>query len=664
MRALNWGTRPSDILLHPHSPLALADVLLVEGGCFDLVASDTQANDTAREQNAAGTEPEATPTAAARRRKRRTRERMNLLTLHTRTELQKRCRALTVENALVKQKHEQHLFLAAGFIEAKGMRAPVLLYPALLIHKPGNTGHEIRLTSGRPDLNHKALAVFNERFGIDLQKPTSTEPLSDYFAQLAAAITPVAGLDFSFEVALGNAAPKSFTTRRLTSETLPDVPDRFDFALALSLASDVSLDELHTVLDLIPEVSRDDAKPDAGTSANTTLAQDEITQLRTLSVNLATRGLDKIAFQQLPELADQINSWVNHITIGRKSAIVTELFSSLRLNTTQLARLANVMELLDKAPVDFESPMQANLAYSSTGTILRRAQHQAQLIEEEFEIMQHHFVMELIPTKTELLQLIDELDRPSPKPLPEVQEALSDVVDADYFHARRRFMDFSRERPAHIEQEHTLRLKQLAKVLRFRELFVNNTEYRQSLGTSYRGLSTDWAQLTAAVEFARELSEALGSEAMAAIAIADLPHFRRSLIADLDALQASNDALRAALTVFGRDWVSRSVEEFVNHLEQTASSLHEWRLSFDHLMADNTWTPAVVLARFTGKSALDKATERRVQAARAHIADTLGSDHSDLEAVAGTLDWLRMASRHAAESQLDIDAIVDHLQIA
>jgi len=198
-------------------------------------------------------------------------------------------------------------------------------------------------------------------------------------------------------------------------------------------------------------------------------------------------------------------------------------------------------------------------------------------------------------------------------------------------------------RPAHIEQEHRHRLKQLAKVLRFRELFVNNTEYRQSLGTHYRGLRTDWARLTRAVGFAQELAEVLGSEAMAAIAIADFPQFRRSLVADLDALRSGNDALREAIKVFGRQWETQPVEMFRTHLEETSFRLHEWRLSFGELMT---------------------ATEQRVRAARARIADTLRSGQGDIDTVTGTLEWLRTASRHATERQLDIGAIVDHLQIA
>ena len=39
-------------------------------------------------------------------------------------------------------------------------------------------------------------------------------------------------------------------------------------------------------------------------------------------------------------------------------------------------------------------------------------------------------------------------------------------------------MEFSIEKPANLTPEHRRLLGQLAKVLRFRELFVNNTEYR------------------------------------------------------------------------------------------------------------------------------------------------------------------------------------------
>lgn len=652
-RALDWSNRPSDILLHPHSPLALADVLGRPDGTFDLIANQEFDAET----------PVASDTTihaitAARPRAKRQRERMNLLSRHSTVELQSRCRSLLVENALVKSADEQGFYLAAGFIvcDQLSMRAPILLYPALLIHKPNQTGHEVRITDVEPDTNTQALKHLKDSLNVALPARIFAEPLTDYFARLAAAITPIDGLELVFDTALGNAAPAFQRHRTPSVSVLPDVPECFDIALAMTLASDVSLDELHTILKLIPDVDGAFAM-----SANSdTEAHEDVTRLRDYSVKLAARGLDHVAFAELASVPQDIDAWLARIANARTSHTVADLFSEHQFSVRELARLGGIMELIDKAPADIETSAHGDLAYASTDTLLRRARHQAQLIEDEFEALQTYFIMELIPSKAELLQLIDELDHDDSAHV----DSARGVVNADYFHARRRYMEFSREKPAHIEDQHRRRLLQLAKVLRFRELFVNNTEYRLALGSEYRGLRTDWDRLARNISYARELSDVLGSESLAATALCDFTRFRSAMVHDLETLRFSNEALREAIALCGRDWQTRPINDFHDHLRDTAQRIREWQLSYGDLSAHGARTPAIVLSQFTGQKRRDAETERRVRAARASIDDSLRSGRSDAAIVAGTLDWLRDASRHASERKLDIGAIVDHLQIA
>jgi len=44
-RSLDWSERETDLQLYPHSPLALADVLGNEHGCFDLLAEAADADE-------------------------------------------------------------------------------------------------------------------------------------------------------------------------------------------------------------------------------------------------------------------------------------------------------------------------------------------------------------------------------------------------------------------------------------------------------------------------------------------------------------------------------------------------------------------------------------------------------------------------------------------
>lgn len=659
-RALDWSSRPSDLPLHPHSPLALADVLSRGDGCFDLIPEENAESGRQRpEPQRTYVDPQIAtllrPMASPRPRSRRTRQRMNLLTQLEAADLRQRCRDLMVENALVKKADEQRLYLAAGFIVSDGLRAPVLLYPALLLNTADKPVPEVQIRDSEPDSNTVAFASIKSRFGLTVPVRESAEPLTDYFARLAAAITPVQGLELQFDIALGNAKP-AFHQEPRRQTLLPDVPECFDVSLAMTLARNVSLDELNAMLRLIPDLAGvNDSVVDH--SAQTV---GDVASLRELSVKLAARSLDNIAFDQLPESVVKMETWLAHIIASRRTSTVSQFFADHQFTVRQLARLGAILELVDKAPADLESSGHGNYAYASTEVLMRRARHQAQLIQEEFELLQQHFVMELIPSKHELLQLIEDLDDEI-TPQPSTGDG---IINADYFHARRRFMEFSRENPAQLDSGHRKRLMQLAKALRFRELFVNNTEYRLALGGSYRGLRTDWAQLAKTVAYARELANVVGSEDLASIAIADFAGFRSSLINDLDLLRTGSESLRDAVTLFGREWENRSLREFCKHISETALRLHEWNDEYLPLAQYGAETPASVLSQFTGQSRRDAETERRVREARDKIAATLRSGRSDPTMVAETLDWLRDAGKHASERQLDIDAIMDHLQIA
>ncbi len=83
-------------------------------------------------------------------------------------------------------------------------------------------------------------------------------------------------------------------------------------------------------------------------------------------------------------------------------------------------------------------------------------------------------------------------------------------------------------------------------MLRFRELFVNNVEYRAALGISYKGLRTDWPVLIQSSEYARELAEVLGSENLAATIVNNWRAFRGHFARELETVQHAADATRPA----------------------------------------------------------------------------------------------------------------------
>lgn len=669
-RSLDWGTRASDVLLFPHSPLALADVLTHPKGRFDLLpvppASSAAADELVRENALAGEAATDAPVVSLqqRRRQRNPRERVNLLTRHGDEELLERCRQLIVENALVKDRGVRQLFLAAGFVSWTDAidrdlrrRAPLLLFPVLLVRLPEERRYELRLDGSEPLGNDGLVRLMLEQHELVLPPAPPGSPLADYLALVAGLVTTVDGLTLDFEIALGNAdlPPRVATTEPVR---LPGFPTLFDRELATSITGTFSLDELHAVLHLLPDYANLTLPAGAPTppddSASTT--DMAIARLREYAARLAAEGLDKIEFRHLGALPDSLIRWRAATDAGLSTATVESLVGKATIGARHLVRLAGIIELIDKAPSGIEHYAHPDLCFRATSGVLRRARHQARLIEDELAALQDWFVLDKVPAKRQLLSLIEELGGSV--------GVEPDIVDADYFNARRQFMEFSIEKPANLTPEHRRLLGQLAKVLRFRELFVNNTEYRSALGPGYRGLRTDWDALEAMSDYATELADVLESETLAAAALSAWPVFRKAFVADLEKLQQAADATRRLLRIGGARWQTRPIDELLSHTFELGTRLEGWSQEYGRIDSHARRTPASVLSRFSGRERDDMLTEVRVGETQAHIDALLVEDENRRAVISATLAWLHEASDVAARHELGVEALQARLQLS
>ena len=657
-RALDWSTRPSDILLFPHSPLALADILSHESGRLDLLPVPPAGSGAASEpatENALVESGSKTPVVPLqqRRRHRHPRERVNLLTRHGEAELLERCRGLLVENALVKGPGERQLFLAAGFVTwpdadqpSLRRRAPLLLYPVLLARLADGEGYELRLDGAHPFGNDSLREALHADHEIALPPPDPESPLADYLALVASRMAGCATLELDFDIALGSAdvpRPKEVVVEK---PRLPETPPAFDAPLAAEIAGTLSLRELTAVLYLLPDYELSPSAPEASRDAG-------IARLREYAIRLAAEGLADVEFRHIGALSESLERWRETITGALSTSSVVTLVGEGSIGARHLVQLAGIIELLDKAPLFIDGYAHPDLCFRATTTLLRRARHQARLIEDELTALQERFVLDKVPAKRQLLSLIEELGGSV--------GSEPDIVDADYFNARRRFMEFSIDKPAHLTPEHRRALGQLAKVLRFRELFVNNVEYRAALGPGYRGLRTDWEALESVSEYARELAEILGSETLAAAAIGAWPTFRRAFVMELETLQGAAEATRRLLLIGGARWQSRPVEELVEHAADLGERLLRWHLDYGDVVTHAARTPASLLERFTGREREDLMTESRVAEAQRRIAAGVTERGLSAGAIADTLRWLREASETAERHSLGAEAISAHL---
>lgn len=644
----------------PHSPLALAGVLSQKGGYLDLVPQPDE-SDAVRSTSGNNpiNEPDATP---GRENKRSTRQRINLLTRHSEADLLLLCKKILVENALVKHKGDRQLYLAAGFIswpqansQADRQRAPLLLYPALLVRIPDEQRYEIRLAGDTPEYNVTLAQQIKQHHGCSLPAFDEDMPLVDLFAQMAESLQGSSQLELEFDIALGSAA---FINTGLDSDDvrLPDVPALFDVALAMSITGNKSLEHLTALLQLIPDFSLPDAIDGHDEQSTEKSSTKGAARLRRYSAKLAAEGLDHVEFRQLPSLPSLMARWTDLMTGAMSTQTIAEVLGTKELSARELIKLASIIELIDKAPDSVEQWAHGDLCFANSTVLLRRAQHQAKLIEDELQALQEHFRLDKVPAKSQLLSLMNELGGNV--------ETEPDLVDADYFNARRQFMEFSTKKAANLTAEHRRSLSQLAKVLRFRELFVNNVEYRAALGKGYKGLRTDWPMLVQSSDYARELTEVIGSESLAASIINNWAAFRENFSQELETLQQAAEATRRLLGIVGKRWQTQPVSALSTHAALIAGRLQEWRQEYGSVESHADKTAAMVLSSFSGQTMDHVLVESQVDEAQSRIRQQLADGKINIEQITHTLGWLSEAIATASENNLDIESIVEHLQIA
>ncbi len=654
-RLLDWSSQQSDIALLPRSPLTLEEVLTKNGGVLSLSPNDTVSSDKAdkirSQNNLSLTENLST-----------------LLTQHSKADLLSQCKNILVQNALIKIKGDRQLYLAAGFVswppagattsasdKDQHQRAPILLFPAILVRVTNEQRYEIRLTGDTPEFNSALRQHVEQRYDCRLPPFDSGTSLTDFFTQVSESLQDAGSLELDLSIALGSAAVVSNPN---TSKTvlLPEIPEHFNINLAMSITGNKRLEHLTAVLQLIPDfkhsAEHDISENETSNSEDTNTAA----WLRRYAAKLAAEGLDHVEFKQLPGLPTLIGKWNEQVAQATKSQTLHSVLATPDLSALELIKLAGIIELIDKAPDNIETRAHGNLCFASSTLLLRRAQHQAKLIEEELTALQEHFHLDKVPSKSQLLSLITELGgMPVNEP---------DLIDASYFNARRQFLDFSKDKPNNLTMEHRRNLSQLAKVMRFRELFVNNVEYRTALGRDYKGLRTDWPTLVQTSDYSRELAEVLGSEGMAASIINQWLPFRDSFASELETLQQAADATRRLLSIVGKRWQTHSLSALSAHASMIADRLKAWNTQYGSVKSHADKSAAIVLSSFSGPYMDHVLIETQVDETQSRIRQQLADGEINLDQVSNTLAWLSLASATVSEHDLGIDAIVEHLQLA
>ena len=659
-RNLDWGSLASDIELFEQSPLLLADALSTKGSELKLTPVGASGSDATVDPD----QPDNVTSIQTIKSRKAETDQYNLLTRYDADGLREQCKQVSIQHALVKKQGEQRLYLAVGMLhwvsdeeQDVEFRSPLLFYPTQLINQENlqsESGfvHAITNDSEHPEFNYQLTSELRARFGITLPVFKASQSLAEFLEQIETCISTVNGLRLELHVALGLCKSPAGITAGDDGDGLVvgRLPIEFDARLAAQLIRKQDIESLRSTLRLLKasnerELHGEEPQDDVMTAP-------DINEVREFSVLLEQHGLGKVRFQDLPDLPEQIHEWIDCVEPITQSELVTSCLAADTIDAVPLMKLAGLVELFDKDPINLEPFVHADLAYRGTPLLFKRAKYQARLIEEELAQLREHFHLERVPPKHQLLQLLDELSG--------VEGNTIEVVDSEYFHARRRFMELSIEKPTTLTELHRRHLNKLVKVLRFRELFVNNSEYRLALGPAYRGLKTDWDALEGIINYAQEISTFTANEALAADILGDWRHFREVYFAHLDELQVAGRALHGLLQIDTPHNPQISVNELLEHGRVLAGKLQKWNLEYGLITNYGDKTPATLLSIFSGKSKQDKATEVQVRAANRQLQQYLikNQDAGALHRINATISWLNDAASGDTASVAAIQEVV------
>lgn len=669
IRNLDWQTLPTDIELFDQSPLVIAQALATTDGILRLTPAASDTSDAGNMSSIDQSESSNVTSIQSLQTRRDHTDHNNLLTRHTAAALRERCRKLAVKHALVKKPGEQRLYLAVGMLEwsaeenpADDRRmptvcSPLLFYPMHLVtleneHSESGFTHSVKNDCDLPEFNYQLASELRNQRGITLPVYKASQTLAEFLQQISDCIGTQNGLKLLPKVAIGLArAPAGITSKTQNSSlNSSKLPTHFDVALAQGIVNGMDMAELRSALRLLTAANDVDLIGDEESADMPSTP--EINEVHEYSTLLHNSGLGNTRFQDLPDLPEQIEEWCASIEPFARGELVTEVLQQQDIGAVPLLKLAGMLELLDRAPSDIESWIHPDLAYSGTPLLFKRAKYQARLIEEELGNLKDHFHLDRVPPKHQLMQLLDELSGSEGHQI--------EVVDSDYFHARRRFMELSMDKPTTLTDFHKRQLNKLVKVLRFRELFVNNSEYRLALGPAYRGLRTDWDELESNINYAQEISEYVCSEGIAAQILGNWAEFRNHFIASLDEFQVIGRHLHRLLQLGQNRDTEYAASDLLANMHSLADQLKHWNNEYGLITNYGDKTPAMLLGIFTGRYSQDKKTEQNVSHTRKVVQQFLVSNRgkNSVKRVQSTLEWLNSAVADDSATLDVIDAVL------
>ena len=223
---------------------------------------------------------------------------------------------------------------------------------------------------------------------------------------------------------------------------------------------------------------------------------------------LVSLGLDTLNLRHLAGLPSRIATWVESIDAVQDNLLLQDLARTSSMTVAVYAGITDSLAMMDKLPSSDPAHYHPDHAYKNCLPTLQRAKFQYRLINTELDSLKAYFNLDPLPDPEALKELCEVLESQ--------RESESAVVDTRYFHARKALSALLVSGKAQYGENEELHLKRLVKILRLRDLFAQNSEYKLAFGKLFDGMRTDWHLLESHIVFSRKLAEPVHSEAVAA----------------------------------------------------------------------------------------------------------------------------------------------------
>ncbi len=585
-----------------------------------------------------------------------------------------RCRQLKTTGALIKKQNDLVLYLVTGLLEVtfKGRDTesiPVLMRPVRLVlneatsalptHNSGNRRGQwcIESTFGCPVLNPAITALFSQ-LNAALPKHDLQRSPSELIASVRTLAEEHDTLAFQDRCQLGLAT--------FVLET--DTVDGLELPLPMQANRELFMQIVDTVNTIVPaSLLNTDAgllQPIAGqlSALVSTVLSDQgslkpgivstIRSVQTLQIATPVKAhtltqLDK-ALPELLTTHDTLNSLSHSLQAasGAANAALTDIVAAVGkdITVTDLKQWLALSSLPDLARLSAqtdstETPLSHDLAHDSTLVLFQQALDQAVLLHAEQDTLQQQFDYSLLPDLQGLLALATELG--------EFAASGPDVVDANYFGARRSFSHFCHDRSLTTPKQQLDALNTLITTEQFRQLYCQNQTYTNAFGSAFQGVNTEWDQLRQRITLARSLRRVLKSDSNMRVLVNHQNAFFDWYRGVLPLLRQINDLMEAA-----DHWVTfdsaLSLASTTIKLQEAIETLQALQCNqASEYHSTSLWRMAQSVS-LPDTEQHDMHVEHALLALQTLASDAAGDDVASMGEVLATLDWLTTASQDTA----------------